>query len=102
MRKAKLKELYDRAKTYNEINDVCIDCTIARLNADDITVEDRKEGIELLKTELETRKNFNSVETAYKERKAEDRGYWIGVSGCCLGIILAEVGPVLWKHFKTK
>ncbi|WP_407450047.1 hypothetical protein [Fibrobacter sp.] len=100
MRKAKLKEWHDRADELDMMNDCLIDSTLNALCKDDLSQEDRKLNVDALRRELDCRKNFGKVKAAYKERKAEDRGYWIGVSGCMLGLVICEVLPVLKKHLK--
>lgn len=102
MRKKQLKEMYDKATICNELNNALIENALERLKQDDLTDESRIESVELLEKTLKTRDDFGKIETAYKERKAEDRGYWIGVGGTLLGTFIAEVGPKIYKVLLKK
>ena len=102
MRKKQLKEMHDRASAYNELNNVIIESIMERLKEPDLTDEKRIESVELLEEQLKCRGNFEDIEKAYRERKAEDKGYWIGVGGSLLGVFIAEVGPRIIKVLKKK
>ena len=102
MRKAKLKEAHDKAVVADEFNDIFIETTLESLCEEDLSCEDRKDRVNTLKKELELRDHSKRVQSLYKERKAEDRGYWIGVTGCMLGLFLSEVGPKVLENLKKK
>lgn len=102
MRMSKLKELYHRCDEMNGMNDVLIDKTIEALSKDSLTKEERELNADNLKRELESRENFGKVKSTYMERKAENRGWLLGVVGCMIGTCIVEAGPNILKKLKKK
>lgn len=102
MRTKKLKELHDVSIGLGVTNDALIERALARLKEKDLSEEARMAEVKLLETELRLRDNLKKAQHLYKERKASDRGYWFGVTGSMLGIVLSEVGPKVIKNLRRK
>lgn len=102
MRKKQLKELHDKAIAMEPVNDVIIEHALECLKKEDLSDKDRIEYVEMLETALDSRNKLESVKNGYKERKAEDTGYRIGLISSLTGMVLAEVGPKIIKAIFKK
>lgn len=100
MRKSELKGLHDVSIGLQVTNDILIKHALEKLEEEGLSEEARRVNVKVLKTELELRKTLENNKNLYKERKASDRGYWCGVSGCMLGLAICKVYPVVIKHLK--
>lgn len=102
MRTKKLKELHDVSIGLSLTNEMLIERTLKRLKEKDLSEEARIAEVNLLEEELKLRDNLKKGQDLYKERKAENRGYFIGVGGSLLGVLLADFGPIIVKNLRRK
>lgn len=100
MRTKQLKELHDVSIGLEITNEALIKRALARLKEKDLSEEARLAEVKLLEAELRLRDNLKKGQYLYKERKASNRGYWFGVTGSMLGIVLSEVGPKVVKNLR--
>ena len=102
MRTKKLKEIHDVSIGIEMTNETLIKRSLQRLKEKDLSEEARLAEVSLLEEELELRDTLKKGQNLYRERKAENRGFWTAITGSTLGIAIAEFGPKVVEKLRKK
>ena len=102
MRTKKLKEIHDVSIGLEAANEALIRRSLQRLKEEGLSEEARLAEVNLLEEELELRDTLKKGQNLYRERKAENRGFWTAITGSTLGIAISEFGPKVWQKLRKK